>query len=95
MKKNLNRSSQSQQPMRVLIEIFGWAGVVAIFVAYLLVSFDFLEPQHMLYQILNLFGGIVIVVESLTKKNYQPAVLNVIWSVVASIALLKIVFATT
>lgn len=95
MNKNLSRSAHTGQRTHILIEIFGWAGVASIFAAYLLVSFDFLEPQHMLYQILNLFGGIGIVLESLTKKNYQPAVLNVIWSIVASIALLKIIFATT
>lgn len=75
---------------KIILEIIGWYGVVAIFLAYLLVSFSVIEPETYLYQILNLTGGIGIVVVSVIKKAYQPAALNVIWSVIATIAIIRL-----
>lgn len=75
---------------KILLEVLGWYGVVAIFVAYLLVSYSVIQPQSYAYQILNLTGGIGIVAVSLYKKNYQPAVLNIIWSVVALSAIIML-----
>lgn len=74
------------------LEIFGWYGVAAIFGAYVLVSFQVIAPNSIIYQALNLTGGLGIVAESFYKKNFQPAVLNTIWSVVALIALLSVFF---
>jgi len=75
-----------------LIELFGWYGTVAIVGAYALVSFSILQPNNLAYQLLNLTGAIGIVVVSLYKKVYQPGVLNIIWTIIALIAILKILF---
>ena len=75
-----------------LAEIIGWYGTVAIVGAYALSSFNILSPQDIIYQILNLTGALGIVIISLRKKTYQPAVLNIIWTIIALIALLQIVF---
>ena len=74
-----------------IVQIVGWYGVVAIVGAYALVSFSLLAPTDMWYQILNGTGAIGIVIVSLYRKAYQPAVLNTIWTVIALIALLQIV----
>jgi hypothetical protein len=71
----------------MLAEIIGWYGTVAIISAYALTSFGVLESQSAIYQVLNLTGAIGIVVVSLRKKAFQPAVLNIIWGVVALVAL--------
>jgi hypothetical protein len=44
----------------------------------------------MLFQVLNGTGAIGIVIISLHKKAYQPAVLNIIWTLVALIAIINI-----
>ena len=75
-----------------LISILGWYGTVAIIAAYALVSFSILSPTETTYQILNLSGAIGIVLVSLQKKAYPPAVLNIIWAVVAIFAIFKIIF---
>lgn len=71
-----------------LIELFGWYGTVAIVAAYALASFSLLSPKSTVYQMLNLSGALAIVLLSVNKKAYQPAVLNIIWSIVALLALL-------
>lgn len=76
-------------------EIIGWYGMVAIVSAYALNSFGIAFSGHILYQGLNLTGALAIAYISFKKKAYQPGVLNLIWSVIAAIALLGIIFATT
>lgn len=75
---------------KIILEIIGWYGVVAIFMAYLLVSYSVIIPQSYVYQVLNLTGGIGIILVSFHKKNYQPAVLNIIWSVIAISAIIML-----
>lgn len=78
--------------MRLLIEIIGWYGTVAIVGGYALNSFNIIGSNSLTYQILNLTGAIGIVALSLSKKAYQPATLNAIWTIIALIAIVKIAF---
>ncbi len=73
-------------------EIIGWYGVVAILVAYALVSFSVITAKGAIYQLLNLTGAIGIVVIALTKKDYHPAILNGIWAVIAVLSLFILIF---
>ncbi len=73
-----------------IIETFGWYGTVAIVLAYLLVSFQYLSPTSIWYQLLNGTGALGIVIVSFNKKNFQPGVLNIIWTLIAVIAIIKI-----
>ncbi len=73
-----------------LVEGLGWYGVVAIVGAYALVSFSAIRSDQLIYQILNLTGAVGIVIDATYAKNYQPAVLNIIWFVVAFIAIIRI-----
>jgi len=75
-----------------IIETLGWYGTVAIILAYALTSFGFLSSGNIWYQVLNGTGAIGIVIVSLNKKAYQPGVLNIIWTIIAIIAIIKIVF---
>jgi len=76
--------------MTTLIELFGWYGTVAIILAYALVSFSFIEATSIWYQLLNATGALGIVAVSFHKKTYQPGVLNIIWTVIALIAIVRI-----
>ncbi len=76
---------------RFLVEVFGWYGAAAIVTAYGLVSFEVVEPTGWVYQGLNLTGSIGILVISLVKRAYQPAALNVVWLLVAAVAISNIV----
>ena len=78
--------------MRKFIEIFGWYGTVAIVAAYALVSFSILQPTSIWYQLLNGTGAVGIVVDAFYKKDYQPGILNLIWTVIAIVAIVKIFF---
>lgn len=74
-----------------LTETVGWCGVLAIVGAYTLVSFQVIAADSLSYQLLNLTGGFGIIVTSLSKKDYEPVVLNVFWIAIASVAILTVI----
>ncbi|MFH1181559.1 MAG: hypothetical protein V1702_01240 [Candidatus Woesearchaeota archaeon] len=75
---------------KIIDETIGWYGASAILLAYALVSFNFLSPSTFLYQILNVTGALGIVYISFKKKAYPPGVLNIVWAIIALIAIIKL-----
>ena len=90
----MNNSTQAENKNRSIYnwvtEALGWYGVVAVVLAYALLSFKILSSDSLLFQGLNLTGAIGIVIDALDDKNTQPAVLNIIWAIIALIAIVKI-----
>jgi hypothetical protein len=80
----MNRTKQ-------ITNIIGWYGVIAILSAYFLVSFDVISAQTLLYQALNITGALGIVYDSFKKKDVQPGILNIIWAIIALIAIVKLI----
>lgn len=76
---------------QIIEETIGWYGTVAIVVAFAMVSFEILAPTSLIYQILNGTGALGIVYISFKKKVYQPGVLNIIWAVIAAIAIIRLI----
>ncbi|MEI6553468.1 MAG: hypothetical protein WCO09_02770, partial [bacterium] len=71
---------------------YGWLGMILILIAYALVSFSMVGAHDLWYQILNGVGALGIVLVSFQKKDYQPGFLNIIWTIVAVVAILGIIF---
>jgi hypothetical protein len=74
----------------VLTESLGWYGVVAILGAYALLSFGVITADSLAYQSLNATGAVGIVADAWAQKNWQPAVLNIVWFAIAAIAILRL-----
>lgn len=74
-----------------LTESAGWIGVLSILLAYALLTFGVLSADEAAYHILNLIGGAGIIIDAVADKNYQPAVLNLIWAAIAVYAIVRVV----
>ncbi len=74
----------------IVSEIIGWRGAFAIIIAYILASFNIISVNTLTYQILNMAGAFGIVYISFKKNAYQPAILNIIWAIIAIIAITKL-----
>ncbi|MBI4167648.1 MAG: hypothetical protein HY515_01690 [Candidatus Aenigmarchaeota archaeon] len=72
--------------------LIGWYGAFAIVLAYSLISFSLVKSDNILYQLLNLTGAISLLAETMSKKDYQPAAINVVWIIISILALVKILF---
>ena len=82
---------QSRPSLKVVfLEAFGWYGAVVILATYALVSFDLIGAHTLLYQVLNCTGAFGIIAVSLYKRVYQSVMLNVIWAIIAIIAIIDI-----
>jgi len=68
----------------------GFVGVLLLVSSYFLVSFNMVSSNGLLYQSLNLFGALGIIVSSDRKKDLPPVVLNTFWAIIALISIVRI-----
>lgn len=78
--------------MKNMSAILGWYGVVAILLAYALSSFSIISNQNIWYHILNGTGALGIVMDTYTDRDFQPMTLNIVWAIIACVALIKILY---
>ena len=64
---------------KLLINILGWTGSILYLLAYALVSAKKTEGDSILYQGINIFAGILLVVYTLSLGAYATTGLNVVW----------------
>lgn len=77
---------------RLLAQVLGWYGVLALLGAYALISFEVLSADSAAYHILNVSGALGIVAVAISDGDLQPAVLNLVWAGVGLFALLRYAF---
>ncbi len=75
----------------VLINILGWIGAIALLVAYALISAKRVEGDSTGYQLLNLVGSILLMLNTLYYEAYPSSFLNLFWMGVALYALRKVI----
>lgn len=69
--------------------LLGWYGVAAILTAYALLNFSIISSESLIYLMLNFTGALGIVV---VAKSPQPALLNVVWALIALFGIIKFYF---
>ena len=65
--------------MATVIELAGWAGALAVLLAYGLVSAGRVSSRSWSYQFLNICGAIGLVINSSWNGAIPSAVVNLIW----------------
>ncbi len=75
--------------VKVWIDVAGWTGVAALLAAYGLVSARRLEGDSVIYQMLNLAGGALVLLNSFHYRAFPSVAVNVVW---VGIALYTLVF---
>ncbi|WP_026998545.1 CBU_0592 family membrane protein [Eisenibacter elegans] len=68
---------------KILIELAGWTGSVAIVGAYAGLSYGRLSPHSSFYQGLNFWGSIGLILNTGYYKAYPSMVVNIIWVAIA------------
>lgn len=67
---------------KLLVEILGWTGSILYLLAYALVSAKKTEGDSLLYQGMNIFAGMLLVVYTLSLGAFATTGLNVVWVVI-------------
>lgn len=75
----------------LFINLIGWAGSAAVIAAYILVSLNRLRGDSAVYQMLNLVGGIFLIVNTIYFGAYPSTFVNGVWVCIAIFALARAV----
>ncbi len=76
--------------MKLIIDILGWIGSVAVIAAYGLNSYQKIKSDSYLFLILNLIGGIFLIIYSYYYTAFANTFINVVWVIIAIPALIKL-----
>jgi hypothetical protein len=68
---------------KLFIQILGWAGSILYLLAYALVSAKKAEGDSLLYQSMNIFAGILLVIYTLCLGACATTGLNAFWVAVS------------
>lgn len=68
-------------------EFCGWYGMFALISAYFLVSFGWLNGQGLAYQLINLTGGVCLLIVAASKGVTQSVILNAFWATIGVVAI--------
>ena len=74
---------------KLIIDILGWTGSILYLLAYALVSAKKTEGDSIVYQGMNIFAGILLVVYTLALGAYATTGLNVVWVAIGLLTLGK------
>ena len=75
----------------LLINLVGWMGSVAVILAYVLVSLNRLRGDSVAYQLLNLVGGLFLIVNTIFWGAYPSTFVNFVWVCIALFAIARVV----
>ena len=72
---------------QLIIDIIGWVGSIEVILAYGLNSYQKIKSDSIWYQLLNLTGGIFLIINTVYYGAYPSTAINVVWVVIATLAL--------
>ena len=75
--------------MGLLINILGWIGSVLVISAYGFNSYQKINSSSLAFQLMNLIGGIFLIINSVYKEAYPFTFINSVWVVIAISSLLR------
>ena len=72
----------------IMIDVGGWIGVALLLIAYALVSTRRLAGDSTIYQLLNVAGSVLLIINSFFYGAYPSVGINIAWIAIALSALL-------
>jgi hypothetical protein len=73
-------------------DIIGCFGTIIVLIAYLLLQARKLNSHSVLFSVLNLVGGLLILVSLLYCWNLAAVAMEVSWVIISSFGLIKVLF---
>lgn len=80
----------ARNDLHIIMEIIGWLGSIGILTAYALNSYQKIRSDSTAFLVLNLTGGLLLMVYTFYKDALANTFLNLVWVIVAIIALGKL-----
>ena len=80
----------SDSVIKIVIDILGWIGSVAVITVYGLNSYQKISSNSYMFLILNLIGGIFLIIYSCYYTAFASTFINVVWVIIAIPALFRL-----
>lgn len=74
----------------LVVNVLGWVGSLAVVLAYGLISAGRVQGDALLYQLLNLVGALLLIVNTMYWGAYPASFVNLFWIVIAASALARL-----
>ncbi len=65
-----------------IVDISGWIGTVLILAAYMLLEMDKIEEDTVIYNGMNIVGGLTLLVNTFYYQAYPASALNIAWAAI-------------
>lgn len=75
--------------MQLLIDVLGWIGSIEVIAAYGLNSYQKIKSDSVLFQVLNLTGGVFLIINTVYYGAYPSTFINVVWVLIALTSLAR------
>lgn len=72
------------------IDVVGWIGSIEVILAYALNSYQKIKSDGKLFLVLNITGGVGLIIYSYYHDALANTFINVVWVIIAVPALLKV-----
>ena len=77
--------------MEIFVSMLGWIGSLLVIGAYGLNSYQKIKSDSLIFQLMNLVGGILLIINSMYKEAYPFTFINTVWVLIAILAIFRIV----
>jgi hypothetical protein len=74
---------------KLFIDMIGWIGGLEVVIAYALISAKKVDGYSLSFQLLNLTGSILLIINTVYHSAYPSAVVNVVWVGIALFSIYK------
>ena len=71
------------------IDILGWIGALLVILAYFMVSTRRVAGDALAYQLLNIAGGILLIINTVIYGAYPSSGVNLVWVAIAVYSILS------
>ena len=73
----------------VVVNVLGWVGMALLISAYALVTAGWLTGTALRFQLMNLFGGAGLMINSAYYDAWPSAALNLVWVAIGIVGLVR------
>ncbi len=80
----------SEKEPALWVEIIGWIGSVEVLLAYGLNSYQKIKSDSLNFVLLNLTGGLFLIIYTVYKEAFASAFVNLVWVVIAVVSLARL-----
>ena len=71
------------------IDILGWIGALLVILAYFMVSTRRVAGDALAYQLLNIAGGILLIINTVFYGAYPSSGVNLVWVAIGTYSILS------